>query len=303
MIIRRPLVSVLIPAYNQPLFLKYALESVLVQTYKNIEIIIGDDSTNHKVEQILFPYLMQHSNIKYFKNYKKSKGDIGIDNFNACLKAARGEYINFLNHDDLFKKEKIEKMILYFLKNEQVSLVTSHRQPINAAGKHLNMEGPYKKYSKRVAVFGKDLGDYCLKNCENIIGEPTSVLFRNKDLNEPFCFYKGNKYENLGDLASWLSLLNKGKVVYIGETLSYFRVHPQQKTNILALRIQGIIDWFNLIEQSRQDGYLACQEDYHAALKKLSVMGAKVLKTFHQNKRVELLKIIQEIHKKLGVNY
>lgn len=303
MIIKRPLVSVLIPAYNQPVYLRYALESVLAQTYKNIEIIIGDDSTNKKVQRMLFPYLMRYSHIKYFKNHKKQKADIGIDNFNACLTAARGEYINFLNHDDLFKKKKIERMILYFLKDEQVSLVTSHRQPINAAGKYLKMEGPYKRYSERVVVLGKDLGDYCLKNCENVIGEPTSVLFRKKDLNEPFCFYKGNKYENLGDLASWLSLLNKGKAVYIGETFSYFRIHPQQKTNIPALRIQGIIDWFNLIEQSRHDGYLACQGDYRAALKKLSVMGSKAFKKFHPNQTVELQKFMQEIHKKLGVNH
>ena len=61
-----PLVSVVIPTYNNTEVLKQALESVLNQTYENIEIIIGDDSTNEETKNFIKPYLKKYSNIKYF---------------------------------------------------------------------------------------------------------------------------------------------------------------------------------------------------------------------------------------------
>ncbi|ENL4424233.1 TPA: glycosyltransferase family 2 protein, partial [Bacillus cereus] len=63
-----PLVSVLIPTYNRPHYFEKALCSVLEQTYPNIEIIIGDDSTNDETEKVLQKYLYDHSNIIYIKN-------------------------------------------------------------------------------------------------------------------------------------------------------------------------------------------------------------------------------------------
>lgn len=297
--IKSPLVSVLIPAFNQPSYLKYALESVLLQTYKNIEIIIGDDSTDNRVQEMLFSFLNKYSNIKYFKNQKKEQDDIGIDNFNACLNLASGEYINYLNHDDLFQKEKIEKMIYYFLTEKDISFVTSHRQPIDVMGKPINIEGPFRKYSEKVSVLDKELGNYCLKNCFNVIGEPTTVLFRKTDLTEPFCSYKGKRYENIGDLASWLLLQNKGKSVYLGQTLSYFRMHTDQKSNLQTLQIKGMIEWFSLIEQSKEDGYLVEQEDYRTALLNILLMCKGVLQRFPPQKTVEIQKILPEIYKRL----
>ncbi|EJR60846.1 hypothetical protein IIO_03180 [Bacillus cereus VD115] len=62
-----PLVSVLIPTYNRPHYFEKALCSVLEQTYPNIEIIIGDDSTNDETEKVLQKYLCKYSNINYIK--------------------------------------------------------------------------------------------------------------------------------------------------------------------------------------------------------------------------------------------
>ncbi|RUT63328.1 hypothetical protein C1149_16050 [Clostridium botulinum] len=66
-----PLVSVLIPTYNRPEYFKEALESVINQTYRNIEIIIGDDSTNDETENLIKEnYLNNYDNIKYYHNRK-----------------------------------------------------------------------------------------------------------------------------------------------------------------------------------------------------------------------------------------
>ncbi|MGQ0453214.1 glycosyltransferase family 2 protein, partial [Bacillus sp. SS-TM] len=64
-----PLVSILIPTYNRPHYFKIALESALAQTYSNIEIIIGDDSTNDETATLIREqYLPNYKNITYIRN-------------------------------------------------------------------------------------------------------------------------------------------------------------------------------------------------------------------------------------------
>ena len=61
----QPLVSILITTYNQPLFFRQALESALNQDYHNIEIVVGDDSTNTDTKKLMKGYLNQYKNIRY----------------------------------------------------------------------------------------------------------------------------------------------------------------------------------------------------------------------------------------------
>ncbi|MED2584342.1 glycosyltransferase family 2 protein, partial [Bacillus thuringiensis] len=86
------LVSVLIPTYNRPRYFEKALCSVLEQTYPNIEIIVGDDSTNDETEKVLQKYLCNHSNIIYIKN-RSTLGQ--FENALMLFHEANGEYINF----------------------------------------------------------------------------------------------------------------------------------------------------------------------------------------------------------------
>ena len=97
-----------------------------------------------------------------------------------------------------------------------------------------------------------------------MIGEPTTVLFRKKDLSEPFGVYKGKQYSLINDLAAWLSLLSKGKAVYISEALSYFRLHPDQNSNKMDQKSGG--EWFDIIIASREDGFLQSNIVYKTAL-------------------------------------
>src|SRR5579871_2523483 len=102
-----PLVSVLIPTYNRPVFFERALKSVLAQTYKNIEIIIGDDSTNDETQTLVRGYARRAPNIRYEHNRPKLGG---VDNFRRCQERARGQFLNYLMDDDLFHPQKIETM-------------------------------------------------------------------------------------------------------------------------------------------------------------------------------------------------
>lgn len=256
-----PLVSVVIPAYNRPDTLKIAIDSVLAQTYPNIEIIICDDSTDDRVQEMLGPYLGSNSIIKYYKNER----NLFLENWHKCFDLASGEYINYLMDDDVYHKEKIAKMVYFFKEFENITLVTSYRQTIDAYDQLLPpIDATARIYEETRILDGKMLGNLALTRCLNVIGEPTTVLFRKKDLTERYGVYKEKQYSLINDIAAWLSLLSKGKAVYISEALSYFRRHPNQNNNTLGLK--AFSEWLDIMVASREDGFLDTNDLFKTAL-------------------------------------
>lgn len=254
-----PLVSIVIPAYNRPETLRIAIDSVLNQTYPNIEIIICDDSSDNRVQEMIVPYLDSFSIIKYYKNER----NLFLENWHKCFDLAAGEYINYLMDDDVFHKDKIMKMLYFFNEFENISLVTSYRQLIDEFGQNLPpIHATARLYPETRILDGKTLGNIALSSCLNVIGEPTTVLFRKKDLREKFGVYQGKQYSIINDLAAWLLLLSKGKAVYIPEALSYFRRHPNQNNNTMGT----FSEWLDIMIASRTDGFLQSNELYRTAL-------------------------------------
>lgn len=119
------LVSIVITTYGRAEFLQRAIESVLKQTYKNLEILIVDDNDEKseqrvKTEKIIEKFVNKGINLKYIKN-KINMGacysrNIGIDN-------AKGKYINFLDDDDELYPLKIEKSINKIKLNEKIGII------------------------------------------------------------------------------------------------------------------------------------------------------------------------------------
>lgn len=263
-----PLVSILIPAYNQTKYLKEALESAINQTYPNIEIIIGDDSSTDEVEIFIKPYVERYRNISYYKNERDSM-DYGISNTQELLRKSKGEYINYLYHDDVFEATKIEKMMKYYLNSNDVTLVTSHRQLIDENGNFIADSGATQRlFNEDKLLDGIELGRCCLNSIINYIGEATTVLLKKSlILNELFKF-NNNIYLNIGDLAMWLSLLNKGRAVYISESLSYFRRHSSQNTFKPEIFLLGVIEWKKIIYDSYEIGFIYNYEEYKSLILK-----------------------------------
>jgi len=109
---KKPLVSVIIPSYKRTTTLGRAIESVLNQTYKNIEIIIVDDNDEYseyreETKKFMQPYIANY-NIKYLKHKTNKNGAAAR---NTGIKNANGDYIAFLDDDDEFAPNKIELQI------------------------------------------------------------------------------------------------------------------------------------------------------------------------------------------------
>ena len=110
-----PLVSIGMPIYNRTVSLRKALESIINQNYKNIEVIISDNcSPNAEVERIIKNFMEKDPRIKYFKQEK----NIGAaNNFKFVFEKSNGEYFMWASDDDLWKNEFIEEGINFLLNN------------------------------------------------------------------------------------------------------------------------------------------------------------------------------------------
>jgi glycosyltransferase involved in cell wall biosynthesis/CxxC motif-containing protein len=274
-----PLVSILIPTYNQTIYLKDALESAINQTYPNIEIIIGDDSSNDEVEVFVKSYLDKYDNITYIRNVREVM-DYGVSNINNLLSKSNGDYINYLNHDDVFHESKITKMMQYFISLNNIAFVTSHRQLIDDNGSFLPDSFATKRlFLEDTIVDEESLGLFCLENITNFIGEPTSVLFKKSQMVKGLGYFNDRRYFNLTDFATWLSLLQCGKAVYISETLSYFRQHSEQNSSNKSVYLSGIVEWKQIIDESYKQRLITDNTKYTNLISKWFYTFNNVFKT------------------------
>ncbi|UIJ69707.1 glycosyltransferase (plasmid) [Bacillus cereus] len=251
-----PLVSVLIPTYNRPNYFKIALDSVLAQDYPNIEIIITDDSTNNKTYSIVAPLITSFSNIRYYKNNVRLGG---VKNFQKAFLQSKGEYINFLMDDDFFHPQKISTMMKHYLNDpeQKIKLITSHRQPVDSEGNLIqNFPFTQKRHTTLTLINGLEAGGSIILDT-NWIGEPTTPLFRKKNLQEPFGSFYGHQYQSAVDMATWLTLLIEGDILYIPDTLSYLRMHATNIGNNLTMKFYSAHDWFHMVYFAPIQGFIS----------------------------------------------
>ena len=140
-----PIVSVIIPAYNVEKYIRNAIDSVLGQTYKDIEIIVVDDGSTDGTKKSLEPYIKDNKIIYLYQNNRGLSGAR-----NSGIKTAKGEYIALLDADDLFYPSKIEKQLIYMENNKDCDFCYcdvrffKEEEPDNILKSH------YKYYSGKV---------------------------------------------------------------------------------------------------------------------------------------------------------
>lgn len=118
------LVSIIMPAYNAEKYISESIESVLAQTYKNWELIIVDDCSSDNTRKIINDYIQKDSRIKFIMLAKNSGAAVAR---NTAIENAKGRYIAFLDSDDLWKKEKLEKQLDFMQKGQYAFTFTSYQ--------------------------------------------------------------------------------------------------------------------------------------------------------------------------------
>jgi len=138
MINNSPIVSVIIPTYNRTKLLERAVNSVLRQTYKELELIIVNDSSKDETEKVIKKYA--DDRIKYICHQKNLGGPAAR---NAGIRAAKGEYVALLDDDDEWFPEKLEKQVKHFSEvSNKVGLVYSGFEVIDMNGNVIHKTYP-----------------------------------------------------------------------------------------------------------------------------------------------------------------
>lgn len=243
-----PQISVCIPSYNHGRFLPQTIDSLLQQTFDDFEILIIDDCSADETEAIVKPYALRNPRIRFIVNPE----NLGmVRNWNLCLAEARGKYIKYLFGDDLLlSRDTLQKMLSLFETKKSISLVSSSRKIIDSESNTIGMKSPFKR---DLIARGTKLINFCLAKQDNLIGEPTAVMFRKSDATRGF----QSQYRQIVDLEMWFHLLEKGDFAYIREPLCAFRIHPRQQTiNNRSSPLSVLNDVFQLNEEYLRKPYI-----------------------------------------------
>ena len=121
------MVSIIMPSYNTANFISSTIKSVLAQTYTDWELIIVDDCSTDNTDEVVRPFLSD-LRICYIKNEKNSGAAVSR---NRALREAKGKWIAFLDSDDLWLPEKLEKQIEFMKENNYSFTYTDYRIQLN----------------------------------------------------------------------------------------------------------------------------------------------------------------------------
>lgn len=196
------LVSIIMPSYNTAQYIGATIKSVLNQTYTNWELIIVDDCSTDNTDDVVKNYLSD-KRIKYLKNEQNSGAAVSR---NRALREAKGQWISFLDSDDLWMPEKLEKQICFMKENGYNFSYTDYEE-ISAEG---NMTGVFVTGPKKITRTG--MYNYCWPGCLTVMYDATKVgLIQISDIK------KNNDY------AMWLKVCKKADCYLLDECLGQYR--------------------------------------------------------------------------------
>jgi glycosyltransferase involved in cell wall biosynthesis len=242
-----PKVSVCIPTYNYGRYLAEAVESVLAQTFRDYELLVIDDCSTDETDEVMRGFAERDERIRYIRNAE----NLGmVENWNLCLRQARGEYIKYLFGDDLLSSKcAIEKMAAALDADPSISLVGSARNIIDENSNPIKIRSfP----SKDGVLEGGKVIFLCLTHLVNYIGEPSAVMFRKLQGVRGF----NCKYRQRVDLEMWFHLLEQGRYAFINDPLCAFRLHGEQQTVKNARYLVSLDDTRNLLRDYLDKPYI-----------------------------------------------
>lgn len=218
-------ISVILPVYNGEQYLGEALESILCQTYANIELIVVDDCSSDRTGEIIKKYSEFDGRIRYIRNTVNLKLPRTL---NVGFAYATGDYLTWTSDDNRYKSEALERMVYWLESKSDIDMVYADYTGIDSDGK---------------------------VTCEREMGEPSEIVFHNV---VGACFlYKKEVAKKAGeydaalflaeDYDYWIRIKKVGRLLHIHENLYYYREHGQSLT--ACKQVQVISQTYRVTEK------------------------------------------------------
>ena len=207
-------ISIVIPVFNAELYITNTIQSIVNQSYKNWELLLIDDCSNDNSSHVIKKLMSKDNRIKYYKLETNSGPAIAR---NKGIELANGDFICFLDADDYWQKDKLEKQLTFMVKKD--------------------IEFSYHSYAfcdndgfpvgKNVIAKKKLSYNEFLKN--NIISTIT-VMFDLSKIDKDLIFMPNIRY--VEDMACWLNVLRHGYIAYgISDIYSFYRKVPNSDSS------------------------------------------------------------------------
>lgn len=226
------LVSVIMPSYNTADYISESIKSVQAQTYTNWELIIVDDCSTDNTDEVVGAFLGDQR-IRYLKNKKNSGAAVSR---NRALREAKGRWIAFLDSDDLWVPEKLEKQIGFMKKNGYSFSYTNYEE-IDMAGQKTGVKITGPKKITKTGMF-----NYCWPGCLTVMYDAAAIgLIQIADIK------KNNDY------AMWLKVCKKADCYLLDEYLAEYR--KGRKGSVSTHSVKTMIGWhYKLFREAERLG-------------------------------------------------
>lgn len=226
------LVSIIMPSYNTADYISESIKSVQAQTYTNWELIIVDDCSTDNTDEVVGAFLGDQR-IRYLKNKKNSGAAVSR---NRALREAKGRWIAFLDSDDLWVPEKLEKQIGFMKKNGYSFSYTNYEE-IDMAGQKTGVKITGPKKITKTGMF-----NYCWPGCLTVMYDAAAIgLIQIADIK------KNNDY------AMWLKVCKKADCYLLDEYLAEYR--KGRKGSVSTHSVKTMIGWhYKLFREAERLG-------------------------------------------------
>lgn len=203
-----PLFSIVIPTYNRAHFISATVKSALAQEEDSFEVIVVDDGSTDDTEGVVRQF--RDTRLSYHKQENAERG--AARNFGRSL--ARGEYLNFLDSDDLLLPNHLREARAMVERHHRPEVFYLAYQLVDTAGNPLSRPRPIQGELNRLLLRGN------LLSCNGV--------FLRKDVAEEHPFYEDRRFTTSEDWALWLRLASRYKIYYSNTVTSYIVNHDER---------------------------------------------------------------------------
>ncbi|MCC5944603.1 MAG: glycosyltransferase [Bernardetiaceae bacterium] len=204
-----PTVTVMMPAYNAEKYIAEAIESILNQSFQDFELLVLDDGSTDKTQEIVTAYQKQNAKIKFIQN-PENKGLSYTRN--RLLAEAKGKYLAILDSDDIALPSRLEKQVNYLEQNPKVGLLGTGVIYVDAEGKEQSVNVRLHD-NKRIP---------CRLLFQNVMGQSTIMM---RQAMKRFTY--SMEYLTAEDYQLWVRMSYHTEIANLSEPLIRYRQHDQ----------------------------------------------------------------------------
>ena len=245
------LVSIIMNCHNGEKYLKESLKSIINQTYKDWELIFFDNVSSDQSKKILKEF--NDERIKYFK----SDNFINLyDARNLAVKKTNGDYISFLDTDDMWAKDKLEKQINFIKKNSNYKILYSNYYVL-------------KNNEKQIMYKNELPSGFITQKLLDFYGIGINTVFLDKSIFEQYNFKKDLNI--IGDFDFFIQTSKKFQIGYISDPLTFYRIHENNFTKKnFKMYINELSNWI------RENEKILLKNNYSLKKQKFYVIKLKI---------------------------